>query len=118
MSGESGMVAMQMFAASLAAGIATLFALVAGRYIWAVARWVPREERWQRGIQGQCPECGYDLRDNLSGVCPECGTRVRQPTVSDHGPQSPNLISEKQPWWVWLIVVVAMIITILLARAR
>jgi hypothetical protein len=22
---------------------------------------------------GKCPNCGYDLRGNVSGVCPECG---------------------------------------------
>jgi hypothetical protein len=25
---------------------------------------------------GQCGECGYDLRGNVSGICPECGTPI------------------------------------------
>lgn len=28
---------------------------------------------------GLCPNCSYDLRDNISGVCPECGTRASPP---------------------------------------
>ena len=32
--------------------------------------------RWHRAKQGLCPQCGYDLRGNVSGRCPECGKPV------------------------------------------
>lgn len=35
-----------------------------------------------------CPECGYDLRDNVTGKCPECGLEL--PTRADlAGPPAP-----------------------------
>ena len=34
----------------------------------------PGDVRRQRRERGQCLQCGYDLRGNVSGVCPECGS--------------------------------------------
>jgi|GEM_PF-927371 len=40
-----------------------------------------------------CPECGYDLRGNISKRCPECGTAIDMeklaPPSSDEQPPSP-----------------------------
>ena len=44
---------------------------------WAVHRlFRPHELRLERRGRGLCPDCGYNLRGNLSGVCPECGGNV------------------------------------------
>jgi hypothetical protein len=41
------------------------------------ATWLYRRRRRQRRRRrGRCPNCGYDLRANVSGVCPECGRGV------------------------------------------
>lgn len=31
-----------------------------------------------RQSTGNCPDCNYDLRGNVSGVCPECGAMLRR----------------------------------------
>jgi hypothetical protein len=56
----------------LVGGIGALFEIAAGCYLFfdgrLLADWaIP-------GNRTYCPECGYDLNNNLSGVCPECGT--------------------------------------------
>ena len=33
---------------------------------------------------GLCPECGYNLRGNVSGICPECGG-VAKPVAAAPG---------------------------------
>ena len=44
-----------------------------------------RHLRARRVAQGQCPECGYDMRAT-PGACPECGTRCKTPAgLSDTG---------------------------------
>lgn len=44
-----------------------------------VPAWMLAALRRTRPPRGHCPECGYDLRGNVSGRCPECGTPVNQP---------------------------------------
>jgi hypothetical protein len=104
-------------ASTLAIGIATLFAVVAGRYCFQIFRWLPGEERNERFSRGLCPSCGYDLTANTSGICPECGTRIDRISAPQLTP-SPSLITERQPWWVWTIVLMAMIIYVALQRWR
>ena len=45
-------------------GWATVLVLLTSIFIWRRTRPYP---------PGHCPECNYDLTDNISGVCPECG---------------------------------------------
>jgi hypothetical protein len=102
---------------SLAAGIATLFTLVALRYVCLIFRWLPRQDRWQRSSQGLCTRCGYDLRGNCSGTCPECGTtldRIEQRSA----PSGPSVVFDPQPWWVWTITAAVMICMVVLALIR
>lgn len=40
--------------------------------------------RGGRYQSGQCQDCGYNLRGNVSGVCPECGERVAPAAAADH----------------------------------
>lgn len=51
--------------------LAVLFAVCP---IFTCVRGFLRRRRRQR--KGLCPECGYDLRGNVSGRCPECGKPV------------------------------------------
>ena len=64
--------------------IHSAFVLVAGGIFWgAVAFFVPRKyQRLDRQKRGQCPICGYDLRESPDR-CPECGTPVEKPKTSD-----------------------------------
>jgi len=58
--------------------IAALATVVLGAmwngYLFAAGTKERRERR--REVEGKCPTCGYDLRENQSGICPECGTRI------------------------------------------
>ena len=36
----------------------------------------PEEMRRERMRATKCPQCGYDLRGNVTRVCPECGACV------------------------------------------
>ncbi|HET6249803.1 MAG TPA: hypothetical protein VFE47_19090 [Tepidisphaeraceae bacterium] len=36
-----------------------------------------RKRRWQ-ALRGECPHCGYDLRQS-TGQCPECGEMIASP---------------------------------------
>jgi hypothetical protein len=101
--------------ASLAAGIAALFTLVAVRFIIQSLAWVPRQQRWDRSARGLCSHCGYDLTGNASGICPECGTAV-DPQIASNPPAGLSLILQTQPWWVWTTVAAAMLLVPLLRR--
>jgi hypothetical protein len=55
-----------------------------------------REETWKvRRQSGECLNCGYKLRGNLSGVCPECGTPATAvpPNAIPKGQPAPFLLS-------------------------
>ena len=107
--------AVKSLAVAVAVGIAALYSMEAIRYFLDVLRWLPRHERWVRTAKGLCQGCGYDLTGNVSGTCPECGERVDR-TVVDKASIVPSLITEKQPWWVWTVVAVMMILAVILQR--
>jgi len=59
----------QPWTARLAVALAMAFSTFLTWYWWDRPDGMSRLRR-QRG---QCLQCGYDLRGNVSGVCPECG---------------------------------------------
>ena len=46
---------------------------------WVASR---RALRHHRQAHHQCPQCGYDLRGNVSGACPECGRHAQNAVQS------------------------------------
>lgn len=60
---------------------------IGGTGLFALAIPVVREwhsiVRRNRGHEGLCPNCGYDLRGNTSGRCPECGSAAQPRSVDD-----------------------------------
>jgi hypothetical protein len=98
-----------VIAVSLAAGIAALFTAVAVRYACVIFKWLPRQQRWERCMQGRCACCGYDLTANTSGTCPECGASIGQ-MIKASAPSGPSVIFDPQPWWVWAVVATVMIV--------
>jgi hypothetical protein len=102
---------------AIAVGIAVLYTLVAIRYCISVLRQLPRHERWLRKTKGLCPECGYDLTGNVSGVCPECGQAIAAENKNDARMVfSLITMTERQPWWVWGIVVATMVLATIAHR--
>jgi hypothetical protein len=46
-------------------------------FCWLGLRWVHRRRvRAARIREGECANCGYSHRGNVSGTCPECGQRL------------------------------------------
>jgi hypothetical protein len=99
---------------AIAVGIAAFYSMEAVRYCVRVLQWLPRHEKWARTSKGLCRTCGYDLTGNVSRTCPECGATAGRSDADDRAGIVPSLITENQPWWVW-VMVVAMVILALIA---
>ena len=102
---------------SLAVGIAALYAVVGIRFICRALNWAPQQELWDRSTRGLCSVCGYDLSGNVSGNCPECGASLERQAVHK-APPALRLLPERQPLWVWTIVVAAMLLAAIVDRLR
>lgn len=103
-------------AVAIAAGIAALYSIGAARYCVGVLQWLPGHERWARARKGLCANCGYDLTANVSGRCPECGAIVDRKLGGRQASIAPSLITERQPWWVWGIVLATVALAVILQR--
>jgi hypothetical protein len=103
-------------AIAIAVGLSSLYLIEAARYSFRLFKWLPREERWERAVQGCCPNCGYDLTANVSGICPECGTKLDGNVIDNKAAVAPTLITEKQPWWVWTAVLIAIATAVIVQR--
>jgi hypothetical protein len=102
---------------ALAVGIATLYSMEAVRYCVRVFTWLPGHEKWARSTRGLCPTCGYELTGNVSGVCPECGATIGREVVDNKATIFPSLITERQPWWVWVLVAAMMTLALIVCRS-
>lgn len=107
---------MKSLALAAAVGIAALYSVEAVRYCVRVLKWLPGREWWARVREGRCPNCGYDLAANISGRCPECGNAVDRTLPDSKASIAPSLITERQPWWVWGVVVATAALAVVLQR--
>ena len=103
-------------AVGVAVGIAALYLMEALRYCVRLLKWLPGHVRWARARERLCPNCGYDLTANASGKCPECGEIVGGKLPDGNVSIAPSLITEKQPWWVWGVVVAMIALAVILQR--
>jgi hypothetical protein len=101
---------------AIGVGIAAFYSIEAIRYCVSLLRWLPRHERWTRTTGGLCPICAYDLTGNVSGTCPECGTTIGPGLAESNGSIAPSLLTERQPPWVWPVVVAMMTLAVVLKR--